>query len=81
MLYIFIYLYIYIFRRVCEKTTFIQKYNIGQCYNQIIEEQKVKEFILTLIKFLVENNIIKTTGPVEDLNKIQFVNVNNTEQM
>ena len=71
----------YIYRRICEKTTFIQKYDIGQCNNQIIVIQKVKEVIVTRIKYLVKNNIIETTGPVEDLNKIQFVNVNNTEQM
>ena len=59
----------------------MQKYDIGQCNNQIIVVQKVKEVIVTHIKYLVKNNIIETTGPVEDLNKIEFVNVNNTEQM
>ena len=78
----YIYIYIkYIFRKICEKTTFIQKFDVGQCNNQIIVVQKVKEVIVTRIKYLVDNNIIETTGPVEDLNKIQFVNVNNTEQM
>ena len=71
----------YIYSKVCEKTTFIQKYDVEQCNNQIIVVQKVKEVIVTRIKYLVRNNIIETTGPVEDLNKIQFVNVNNTEQM
>ena len=73
--------YIYIFRKICKKTTFIQKFDVSQCNNQIIVVQKVKEVIVTRIKYLVDNNIIETTGPVEDLNKIEFVNVNNTEQM
>ena len=52
-----------------------------QCNNQIIVVQKVKEVIFTWFKYLVDNNIIETTGPVGDLNKIEFVNVNNAEQM
>ena len=43
--------------------------------------QKVKNTIANLIRYLVDKNIIETTGDVEDLNKIQFINVNNTEQM
>ena len=69
------------YRRVCEKTTFIQKYDVGQCNNQLVVALNVIEVIVTRIKYLIKKKIIETTGPVEDMNKIQFVNVNNTEQM